>query len=92
MVSILDLLQSFKLKPKPKFECVRKMSREPQILAIFVPTLCDKNWPSYASLKIRPTFGPGDVTIDDVTSMYVTNELQNYMSLVPTLYDKNWPN
>ena len=45
------------------------MSREPQIMTIFVSTLYDKNWPSYGNFKIWPIYWPGDV-IDDVMSMY----------------------
>ena len=45
--------QSFKLKPKLKLECVKKMPRESQIMTIhvFVSTLYDKNWSSYSSFE-----------------------------------------
>ena len=52
-VSIFDLGQSFKLKPKLKLECVKKMPREPQIMTIhvFVSTLYNKNWSSFSSFE-----------------------------------------
>ena len=48
---------------------MRQMSREPQIVSIFVSTLYDKNWPSYGNFKIWTTCSPSEV-IDDVMSMY----------------------
>ena len=45
------------------------MSREPQIMTIFVSTSCDKNGPSYGNYKIWLTVGHGDV-IGDVMSVW----------------------
>ena len=50
-VSILNLWRSFKPKQKTILECIRKMSRKPDIMAMFVSTLYDKNWPSHCNLK-----------------------------------------
>ena len=43
---------ALKPTPKPKLECVKMMSREPQIITIFISTLYDKNWTGYGNFKI----------------------------------------
>ena len=44
------------------------MSREPQMLTMFVSSLYGHTWPGYSNFKIWLTFWPGDV-IDDVMSV-----------------------
>ena len=56
-------LAIIRTEPKPKLEWIRKMSREPLIMAIFDSTLYDKNW--YDSFKILPTF---DLMTSSMTS------------------------
>ena len=43
------------------------MSREPQIMKLFVSTLYERNLPIYENFEISPIYQPGDV-IDDMTS------------------------
>ena len=68
-VSIFDLPRCFKLEPKPKSECFIKMSRELQIMEIFVYTPQEDNWKSYGNFNIWPIFRPGDI-IDDVMATW----------------------
>ena len=53
---IFDPCIFFKLKRKLKLEFVGKLSRESQIMTIFVSTLCDQNWHTYGNLKTWPIF------------------------------------
>ena len=54
-------------KPKPTLGCIRKMSREPQIMTIFVSTLFDKYSQNYGNFDIWPNFLPSDI-IDVLSS------------------------
>ena len=67
-VSSFCLWQPFKPQPKPKPECVKKMSCEPQMVTIYISY--DNNWLSYGKCKIwLKSFSPGNV-VEDVISMW----------------------
>ena len=48
-------LAIFKLKQKPKLECVREMPHDPSIMTIFVSKLHDTDWPMQDNFYISPT-------------------------------------
>ena len=48
-------------------ECIKMTFHEPQIMTMSVSMLYGKNRPSYVTFKIWPSFWPGDIT-DDVIS------------------------
>ena len=67
-ISSFCLWQSFKPQQKPKPECVKKMSCEPQMVTIYISY--DNNWLSYGKCKIwLKSFSPGNV-VEDVISMW----------------------
>ena len=57
---------------KPKFKCVRQISRGSHISTIFVSMLSDKSWPSYGKVKNRPTVCAGDVINDVMSEWHIT--------------------
>ena len=76
-------------EPKPKLQCIRKMSREPQNIRIwqylFTRTY-DKRWLSYSNLKTWPPFWPCDVTDDVMNTWRIT-----CTNTHPHLYTSNLP-